>query len=109
MCQQKWKFMEHGKQRKEEWEMKSEQKREEESRGGEGKKRGRRYTGVYIENAEDQEKRNNGEGKETPTVVEEREDESCNNALAEGEGNKLKNGFSLTAGPHYVQLHLFPF
>lgn len=25
------------------------------------------------------------------------------------EGNKLKNGFSLTAGPHYVQLHLFPF
>lgn len=26
-----------------------------------------------------------------------------------GRGNKLKNGFSLTAGPHYVQLHLFPF
>jgi len=29
--------------------------------------------------------------------------------LMGGRGHKLKNGFSLTAGPHYVRLHLFPF
>jgi len=44
-----------------------------------------------------------------PAIKRKRDKESAPVTRRGGGRNKLKNGFSLTAGPHYVQLHLFPF